>query len=181
MTKLFTDSYPAPNALVLSATKKKVVAHFWDFAIFSGWNWQLWDVGAPSHGTRRCISLPRLAQDIKWNEEEGFKCVPAPGYCSLWPVVWKPRPVTACLSDALPKFTSFRNTLLNNDALRQKAPLSLSLSRRTPPPPPPPVSALHHVGQLNSCTLNYSSHLQTKSQPTVIVCISPSANVQRET
>lgn len=138
------------------------MAHFSFFS--SAWE----NVGVASHGTRWCINTLWSATDIKWNREGGrevFSLTHSQTLCILY------QPVTACLSDRLPKCTSFWNTLLNNDALRQKA----HHHSRTTPSPGEWASKSHHMWKTRHCTLNYLSNLQTKLKPTLLVHIFPAS------
>lgn len=157
------------------------MAHFWDFTVFSGWIWQLWDVGnsgmlatvelgAPSHGTRWCISLLWLARDTERKthipRSRAFWHV-------LWAAVWKRQ---TCRSLSLQPTYQMHLTPKHITKKMMHYKTKGTLKNNTSPHKCTSVR-----GELNRCTLNYSSHLQNKFNPTLIVCIFPSAKVQRET
>lgn len=141
-TKLFTDSLPSAEHLGATCYKKKKdLMSLWHTSAFSHEK-MLRLHTAPDDALTLCDWL-QISNETRGRVEQevltDFCVLTCPQRSQL-----KGVPVTACLSNILPKCTSLWNTLLNNDALRQKA------HHHSPSPeqPPPPVSALlnHYVG-----------------------------------
>ena len=158
--KLFTDSYSAANTSVLPAKTEQRAnqAVAWLFPQAA----QAWENVGMASGDARS------ATDIKWNTEGG-----------LWHAL-KCQPVTACLSNTIPKCTSFWKHITKQWCTKTKGTSPLSRCR-TPSSSLGECTLYSPSGKLDSCTLNYSSHLQTKLKPTLPAPIFPNAPVQRGT
>ncbi len=183
--KLFTDSYSAPNTSVLPAKKNKsrphqAAAHFSFFSCRSGdCEMLVWLHTVPD-------DILTLGDWLQISKEPQRREVLVVTHSQILWVLTCPRrsqlKVPTCHSLSFQQ-TSQMHLILKHITKqwcsKTKGTSPLSLSRITPSPGE--RTSKSPCGKLDSCTLNYSPHLQTKLKPTLLVCIFPNAVVQRET